>query len=281
MDYHSDRFDDFSLMIFKKNKLCALLPANVDEDIIFSHQGLTFGGLLLPLKISFIVVSEIYEAIKKYYEKYSIHQINIKLIPSFYFRYPANELACLLQQDNASVYRRDKLYAIDYSKELQIHKTKIKYFNRGMRLGLEVRKEDDLSGFWNKILIPVLERKHQSKPVHTLFEIQKLKNNFKFNIQQFNVYYEEEILAGITIFENEVVVNSQYAASTQDGEKYRALDFLFVYLINHFKKEGKQFFSMGTVSDESKLGFKLGLLKQKEELGCSLYLQDFYTKKLK
>ena len=130
MDYHNERFVDFSLMIFHKNKLCALLPANVDEGIIYSHQGLTYGGLLLPLKISFINVSEIYEAIKNYYKKHTIHQINIKLIPSFYFRYPANELSCLLQQDKASVYRRDKLFAIDYSKELQIHKTKTKHFNR-------------------------------------------------------------------------------------------------------------------------------------------------------
>ena len=46
MDYHSDRFHDHSLMIFHNNKLYALLPANEDGDVFYSHQGLTYAGLL-------------------------------------------------------------------------------------------------------------------------------------------------------------------------------------------------------------------------------------------
>ena len=34
------------------------------------------------------------------------------------------------------------------------------------------------------------------------------------------------------------------------------------------------FFDMGTVNDGD--GYNKGLLKQKEELGCKIYLQDFY-----
>jgi len=46
MDYHSDRFHDHSLMIFRNGKLYALLPANEAGDTFFSHQGLTYAGLL-------------------------------------------------------------------------------------------------------------------------------------------------------------------------------------------------------------------------------------------
>lgn len=31
----------------EKNTLLALLPANISDNIIYSHQGLTFGGLLM------------------------------------------------------------------------------------------------------------------------------------------------------------------------------------------------------------------------------------------
>ena len=41
MEYHKDRFEDFSLMIFEGEKLVAVLPANRVGDIVFSHQGLT------------------------------------------------------------------------------------------------------------------------------------------------------------------------------------------------------------------------------------------------
>ena len=50
MDYHSDRFNDFSLMAFDGGRLLALLPANLSGDTLYSHQGLTFGGWLMPLE---------------------------------------------------------------------------------------------------------------------------------------------------------------------------------------------------------------------------------------
>ena len=37
MDYHRDHFTDHSLMIFRNDKLYALLPANEDGDIFYSH----------------------------------------------------------------------------------------------------------------------------------------------------------------------------------------------------------------------------------------------------
>ncbi|MFT6748422.1 MAG: hypothetical protein ACJAQ1_000334, partial [Flavobacterium sp.] len=45
MEYHSDRFEDFSLLVFNnKEKLVAILPANRVDESVFSHQGLTYGG---------------------------------------------------------------------------------------------------------------------------------------------------------------------------------------------------------------------------------------------
>ena len=35
MDYHSDRFEDHSLMVFKKEKLIALLPANTAGGVVY------------------------------------------------------------------------------------------------------------------------------------------------------------------------------------------------------------------------------------------------------
>ena len=49
MDYHSDRFQDCSLMVYYKSSLYALLPANLKGDTLYSHQGLTYGGLLMTL----------------------------------------------------------------------------------------------------------------------------------------------------------------------------------------------------------------------------------------
>ncbi len=47
MDYHSDRFNDFSILIYKNKSLVGLIPANIFENSVYSHQGLSYGGLLL------------------------------------------------------------------------------------------------------------------------------------------------------------------------------------------------------------------------------------------
>ena len=46
MDYHSDRFRDHSLLVFEDETLIALLPANAEGDVLVSHGGLTYGGII-------------------------------------------------------------------------------------------------------------------------------------------------------------------------------------------------------------------------------------------
>ena len=51
LDYHRDRFEDHSLIFYnEKSQVVALLPANVNENIIYSHAGLSFGGLVKSKK---------------------------------------------------------------------------------------------------------------------------------------------------------------------------------------------------------------------------------------
>ena len=47
MDYHKDRFQDFSVLVFEEEQLVAMLPANIADNIVYSHQGLTFGGVIV------------------------------------------------------------------------------------------------------------------------------------------------------------------------------------------------------------------------------------------
>ena len=46
MEYHADRFQDFSLLVFEEDILQAVVPANCKDNQIFSHQGLTYGGFV-------------------------------------------------------------------------------------------------------------------------------------------------------------------------------------------------------------------------------------------
>ena len=52
MEYHSDRFEDNSLLIFdEKEKLVAIFPANRIGNELFSHQGLTYGEIVIDASL--------------------------------------------------------------------------------------------------------------------------------------------------------------------------------------------------------------------------------------
>ena len=56
LDYHSNRFEDFSLIVSNDDHtVIGILPANINHQALVSHEGLTFGAvsythLTLPTK---------------------------------------------------------------------------------------------------------------------------------------------------------------------------------------------------------------------------------------
>ena len=273
MEYHSDRFQDYSLIVMDDEKWVAVLPANVVGNEVFSHQGLTYGGLVLLEKTGAATVEIILNAILSFLKENKIQNLILKPIPDFYQLRASNEINYFLYQTKADLVKRSMNLAIDYSKPLQISKSKLKHFRRISELDITIEETDDCTSFWNQILIPRLQDKHQVSPVHSLEEINQLKLNFPENIKQFNAYYEGEIVAGITLFCSQQVIKSQYGATSLKGESIRALDYLFINLIEKFGSE-YAFFDMGIVDDGDL--YNKGLLKQKEELGCAVYVQDVY-----
>jgi hypothetical protein len=280
MEYHSDRFEDFSLLVFdEKDNLVSVVPANRVGETVYSHQGLTYGGFVLEKKIKGNIVLEIFESVISFLKENNCKEIYIKKILSIYCFEPSNEIECFIIQQKGELYRKDLNLIIDYNKDLFISKSKLKHYKKESKRDILIKIENTFELFWDEVLIPRLTLKHDTKPVHTKEEILNLKNKFPNNIFQYNAYYENKIVAGITIFKFNNVVKSQYGATSELGEKLRALDYLFITLINEFKDQF-DFFDMGTVTENNELGFNAGLLNQKQELGCSIFAQDFYKLKL-
>ncbi|MHC0440885.1 FemAB family protein [Flavobacterium sp. 3-210] len=281
MEYHKDRFEDFSLLIFDDEKLLAVLPANKQGNSVHSHQGLTYGGLIFSSKLKAEKTEMILDEILIFLKENKIETFHYKPIPDFYFSKGNKEIDFFLFKRNAFSERKEMNLAVNLQVPLKISKSKMKHFRRIENLDLDIVEEQDFQPFWEIILEPRLLEKFNAKPIHTKEEIKLLKQIFPQNIKQYSVYKNDEIIAGITLFETENVVKSQYGATSKKGEEVRALDFLFINLIHKYKRKGKHFFDMGIVNSDNKSGYHSGLLKQKEELGCAIYNQDFYKIDLK
>ena len=64
MDYHKHKFQDFSLMIYnEKNKLIAIMPAHRIGDEVYSHLGLTYGGIIIKKDLRLTVFFEVFSEI--------------------------------------------------------------------------------------------------------------------------------------------------------------------------------------------------------------------------
>jgi len=270
MEYHKDRFEDFSLMIFKDDKLVAVFPANISENKVYSHQGLTFGGLIVK-NSSKESYQKYFYCIKKYLATQKIADLFVKQMSKPYQK----EVSECDKNIEKKVVKEELNMQVKLD-DFEISKSKMKHYKRNLKNDFLLVENDGLETFWNRILIPLLSEKYDAKPVHSLKEIEYLKAKFPDNITQYSLYYQNEIIAGITVFLNsENIVKSQYGAASSLGKKLRAIDFLFIELINKFKELNFTYFDMGTATDTTfSGGINTGLMNQKKELGCRAYEQN-------
>ncbi len=275
MEYHQDRFDDYSLIIEDDKNWVAVLPANRVGDTLFSHQGLTYGGLIIKDKLKLEKVIFVLKNILKKLELDGFKILNTKEIPLIYCNGFTDEFSYALFLADAKTIRKDTLAVIDYSHPIKLSKDRLEGVKRGQKNHLIVKEENDFTSFWNTILIPNLSFKHQTKPVHSLDEIQNLKSKFPLHIRQFNVYKEDELVGGTTIFESENVAHSQYISANSSKNELGTLDFLHHHLITEVFKNRK-FFDFGISNEEQGMKLNGGLSYWKESFGAYILTQDFY-----
>lgn len=276
MEYHSDRFEDFSLLIFDdKKNLTAILPANRVGETLFSHQGLTYGGLVLNQKSKLHEVIEITFHLMRFLSENYISKLHLKIIPPIYNTFPSDEMDYLSFILQAKLARRDSLSVLDLNEDFKFSTDRKQAIKKGKKNNLIIKEESSFETFWNEILIPNLVQKHDSKPVHSPEEIIYLKTRFPNNIRQFNVYKENKIVAGTTIFESKNVAHSQYISGNSAKNELGSLDFLHNYLVKEVF-HNKKYFDFGISNENQGKNINEGLLYWKESFGARTVVQNFY-----
>jgi len=89
LSYHpEDRFEDNSILIYKKNKLIGVFPAVEWENKIISHRGSTYGGLVVGVKNNLKDSLTMWEEIVNYYQK----TIEFRKSEYIFEKYPSREV---------------------------------------------------------------------------------------------------------------------------------------------------------------------------------------------
>lgn len=275
MDYHSDRFQDYSLIVMEGEKWVALLPANCFGNTVYSHQGLTYGGLVLLPQSKLSTAIFVLKALLKYLSENDIVKLYFKQIPSIYCDYASDEINYLMYVCKGKVVMKHNVSVITLKSKLLFSKSRRECINRGKKFNLDIKEETNLESFWNELLIPNLKNKYHSKPVHSINEIHFLRDKFPENIRHFNVYYQDKLVCGTTLFITKNVVKPQYIAGSDANNELGSLDFLYDFLIREIA-QGKDYFDFGPSHENNGLQIVENINFWKESFGAHSLVQDFY-----
>lgn len=267
MDYHSDRFKDCSLVALHEGKLCALLPACVEGDTLWSHRGLTYGGWLVPLKhFDATVMVEVMDAACQWMTDNSIKRLVYKPVPHIYHHYPCEEDLYALFRHQAKLIETNISTTIDLTCPLPLDRGNKSGANAARKAGIQVEPSEDWEGYW-RLLSSLLDERYGTRPVHTLDEMRLLHGRFPDGIRLYTAALDGEMLAGVVIYLSQPVAHCQYIGASPQGKDSKALTLLFDYLIGEAKVSGYRYFDFGISNEDHGRYLNEGLVRQKSRLG--------------
>lgn len=279
MDYHQDRFKDHSLLFLdSKERIVALLPANENADTLYSHQGLTYGGLITDSRTTVEQVVEIFELINNHARECGFQRVVYKPVPRIFHTLPADEdLYALFKVCDARLAARNISSSILLSSPLSWSRDRRYGANKAAAEGIYVKQTDDFEAFW-QILIDNLMAKYGSRPVHSLEEIERLKRSLPDNILLYMAYSKEgRPLAGTVLYITHQVVHTQYISATEEGKHMHALDILFRHLLQYERfEERHMYFDFGTSNGDNGHFLHQSLIYQKQGFGGRAICYDIY-----
>ena len=259
----------------------AVLPANykAEERTVYSHGGLTYGGLLLAERITVADTMQVMACATEWMRlTLGAKEWIYKPIPHIYHRAPAEEDLYALFRQEATLVARGVSAAIAGGNTLPMQELRRRGVKKAAANNVTYEESDALPEFWG-ILEEVLAMRHDCKPVHTVAEMERLRVAFPDNIRLFVAKADGRVVAGTLIYETEQVAHAQYIATSAEGRSMGALDGLFCHLITEVFAE-KRYFDFGISTEQGGRYLNEGLAFQKEGFGARAVVYDTYKVKI-
>jgi hypothetical protein len=274
MEYHRDRFADGSVIVTdEEGTWVAILPANRRGEVIASHDGLTFGGLLSTEELPTPAYLRAFEAIVTHLKDAGFKRFVYRPTPYCYHRRPAQEDLYALVRAGAVIDRRSLSTVIDLGVPYEFQTRRERGARKALRAGITVGFSDDLQGYWG-LLQAVLAERHGARPVHALDEMMRLRASFPEGIRLCIAQASGELLAGVLLYDYGAVARTQYIAANPRGRADGALDLLLSFVIQ-VACRSKRFVDFGTSHNGDDLN--VGLIEQKEGFGGRTVVNDQYA----
>lgn len=294
LNYHPlGRFADKSLLFVKGNNIVAVLPANICEEdngkILYSHQGSTFGGLVLGKAFKKISNLEpIMQLLDDYLLSNRIAEIELKMTSLLYSPEETALLDYFLQLYNYSV-TYEMGYYIDfgsYADDIESNFTASirRHYRSSLKTEFtfrELQTNAEIGEFYDVLCENY--QKFGKLPVHTLDELLYFKNMCLKDVVRFYGVFQDDIMAaGSMVFRfAKKVFHTQYLACRHDMLQLFANNFLYRNLIVVAKELGFSKISFGTSTLYQGKVLNKSLAQFKEGFGTKEYINSTFKKILR
>ena len=273
MDYHADRFEDASLMVYDNDKLVAMLPASKHNNMVASHGGLTYGGLLVARKLSASKTLEICQQICAYYQEVGFEKLRYKAIPYIYHTLPSQDDLYAMFRLNAQRVRVDLSSTIDIQNKPAYSKGRKHSIAKAKKWHFNIQETTDFDTYF-AIVGQRLADKYDTVPTHSAQEMALLQERHPKNIKLYAVYNEEVMEAGVLVYITDTCTHAQYMAATDFGRENGALDLAVDHAIK--QAANKRYLDFGISTEEAGQYLNTGLLRQKEMFGSQTTVYETY-----
>ena len=275
MDYHADRFADHSLMFYRDGVLCALLPANESDATLYSHQGLTYGGLVMDYKLTAADTLQLFADLNSHLHRIGISRVVYKAIPWIYHQLPSEEdLYALTQVCGARLSVRELSTTIMLQRNIRWSRIRRRGVKRAEDAGIVVEVSQGFDAFW-----PVLEANlltnHQVHPVHTVDEMKLLHSRFPKHIVLYTATLNGEVIGGVVMYLTPQVAHAQYSSATPEGKRLGVLDAIYDRIMHQDMKD-YPYFDFGKSTEDAGHILNEQLVFQKEGFGGRAVCYDTY-----
>lgn len=273
MDYHADRFVDQSLIVERHGEAVAVFPANIRDNVVTSHGGLTYAGLITTHALRAESTLAVFEQIANHYRALGVERVLYKAVPHIFHAYPAEEDLYALHRLGAQLKRRDLSSVIALREAFHFTQGRQRAVNKARKAGIGLQTNTDPADFY-ALLADVL-RKHGTVPTHSLAELRLLAARFPQHIVLHEARRDGALLAGVLVYDFGRAVHTQYMAVSEEGRRLSALSFLLAELVGGVYAE-RTYFSFGVSTEQEGRVLNGGLVTQKEYFGARAVVHDFY-----
>ena len=273
MDYHADRFVDQSLLVERNGAAVAVFPANRQERTVLSHGGLTYAGLIATHALRAEATLVVFGQIGRHYRALGVERVIYKAVPHVFHAYPAEEDLYALQRLGAQLTRRDVSSVIALQESFGFTEGRRHAIDKARKTDIRLQVGTDLEAF-HGLLVQTL-RRHDTVPTHSLAELRLLQARFPQQIVLHEARLDDDLLAGVLVYDFGRVVHTQYIAASEQGRRRDALSLLLAGLIEHTYAD-RHYFTFGISTERDGQLLNGGLVAHKEYFGARAVVHDFY-----